>query len=432
MPFTGKLKTWLVLLWAVVGGLSATLPVSAVAQSRQPIAEVKLLSGESISGRLVSMTADRVELAAEKGSRKLALSEIEYISFSSASPEARTVPLVRLVDGSQFPVAQLSLNDNLLDCKLSETDRVKINSRNVVGLSWRDEEGTAESFETIFTATDRDADALIVYREEAFNAIEGVVRMLDSSEVEFSVGDRTAKVNLEKLQALTFYHAVKREFDQPIAVCKLLDGGTLNLRKLAFGGSDLPAKVELVTQAGVSFEVSPDRISRIQFGTPSTARLSDLLPTTNDWRPLLASPFVVEQLRAFRLAKRNVGFDDLPLTLEWHDGTSQKRQTRKTYRSGFAMSGGGKLAFAIDRQYKRFQAKVGFAPSAHPAGHVTVTVTADGVELYNQAVAKRTMNLPLQLDLDVTNCQRLVIEVGYADGQSVGDQIHLVDTYLSR
>lgn len=147
---------------------------------------------------------------------------------------------------------------------------------------------------------------------------------------------------------------------------------------------------------------------------------------------MIASPDVLEPLRKLHLARINESFDHEPLRLETLVQTPLPRKIIKTYNSGFAIAAGGRLAFRVDQTFQRCRGLVGFDPTADENGNATLRMLADGVELVNLPLVKAEMNQPVPFDIDIAGADRLVIEIDYRDGRSVGDQIHLVDLVLTK
>ena len=61
-----------------------------------------------------------------------------------------------------------------------------------------------------------------------------------------------------------------------------------------------------------------------------------------------------------------------------------------------------------------------------------VRILVDGKELYAQEFVKNEMTEPQPFEIDLVNVQRMIIEVDYADGRSIGDVIHLVNLTLQK
>ena len=57
---------------------------------------------------------------------------------------------------------------------------------------------------------------------------------------------------------------------------------------------------------------------------------------------------------------------------------------------------------------------------------------AGGKLLLQERLENKMMDRPLKLDLDINGAKRIVFELSYHDGRSVGDQVHLVDLKVSK
>jgi len=56
----------------------------------------------------------------------------------------------------------------------------------------------------------------------------------------------------------------------------------------------------------------------------------------------------------------------------------------------------------------------------------------DGKERYSQELVKKEMTEPQAFEIDLVDGQRMIIEIDYADGRSIGDVIHLVNPTLQK
>ena len=155
------------------------------------------------------------------------------------------------------------------------------------------------------------------------------------------------------------------------------------------------------------------------------------MPTTNDWEPLIASASLVERLRSLKLARLNESFTASPLSLRVFDEQNLLSPGRiQQFEHGVAIQGGGKIAFSLNGQYSRLTGLAGFSPEASLGGKVTLKIVADGKTAFEKSLVHRTMRGPERIDLDVEGVERIVLIVGYNDGRSTGDRIHLADLKL--
>ena len=133
-------------------------------------------------------------------------------------------------------------------------------------------------------------------------------------------------------------------------------------------------------------------------------------PTTNDWNALITSPAIVEKLRRLKIARINESFRGLPLALKFspNQGLSSASEVRQ-FDQGFAVQGGGKLAFSLGGRFQKLTGLVGFDPAANITGRVKFTVLLDGKPAVEQVLIHRKMKNPFQLDVEIKDAKRCLL-----------------------
>ena len=404
------------------------------------LARIQLADGSSASGEISSLSNRQIQVLTEEGIQSFKVSEVATIEFKRSPVDQKgTSDSVLLVDGSRIFVEEFQLINNTLSSK-SRSSVIQIPSRDIIAVltpSSTDASNQRQLLEFVKQSKTQ-ADGLVVLRDNDLRNVEGLVRSIDGETVEFTVADRTAKVKLSRLEAIIFFHAVKREFEPAPIRCQLVDGSEIAVREIRYpveGVQDesKPEKstVTLQTSAGPIFNVEISSIRKIDFGVNSTISLSDLQPATNDWRPLTPISSVNDLLRKLNVARFNRTYDEEALSLKFKKTSESRSDRLKTYNAGIAMVAGGKLTFRLNRKYQRIQGLVGFAPEVQTGGTVQLRLVGDGQELWKQELVRTKMKNPVSFDLDVSRTERLLIEVDYLDGRSAGDRIHLVDLALT-
>jgi len=231
------------------------------------------------------------------------------------------------------------------------------------------------------------------------------------------------------MDAILFYHAAGRELATPTCQIILTDASKAVVRRLSWKNQSCVATLVCGTELTIPLE----SISLLDFSLGRDEFLSQIEPSTNDWSALLTSSAVVEKLRRLKLARANESFKGLPLALKFspQQGLTFVSQTRQ-FEHGYAIQGGGKLAFSLGGRYRKLTGLVGFDPAANITGHVKFTLLVDGKPVLEQELVHRTMKNPIQLDFDIKDAKRVVFQVDYQDGRSTGDQLHLVNLKVSQ
>ena len=437
MLWRSQIRFELVLKFVSLGLLTLSLHVAANRLSAQtPTVEIRMLDGSKVVGTMVEATLDQVKLENETGAKAVAVEQVEAIAFpeSEAAQLSATAAQFYLLDGSSVFIDKYNYADRKIAATLTTGNEVSIPKGNVSSIVFAgDRNAIRKQVEQVKRDSDVVADTLIVLRNGEFNAIEGIVKGLNPKSVQFAIEEQSADVPIAKLSAITFFKAGKNDFSDPLATCVLSDTSRIKLRSFEL----LAKQLVLTSLTGETFNVEFNKVVSLEFNTTTAVPLTNLAPTTNDWEPLLAGQAIVEKLRQLRIARINQSFSGQPLSLmvprpdvEFEAGKT--RTVERVYDAGIAVQGGGRLAWRLEGDYQSLSGLVGFAPQASEFGWVKVRILVDGKELYAQEFVKNEMTEPQPFEIDLVNGQRMIIEVDYADGRSIGDVIHLVNLTLQK
>jgi len=335
----------------------------------------------------------------------------------------------QLLDGSSVFADKYKYVDGKIEATLSTGKVISISKRNVSSIVFAgDRETTHKQVRQIKQDADIAADTLVVIRSGEFNAIEGIVKGLDQDSVQFAIDDQSADVPISKLAAITFFKASKTDYSDPLATCVLSDSSRIKLRSFKLDAKHFA----LTSLTGDLFNVEFSKVVSLEFSSTESVPLSELPPSTNDWRPLLADSGIVGKLKQLRLARFDQSFNGQRLSLEFPRPPAEveagrSRTTTREFDSGIAIQGGGRLAWRLDGAYISLSGLLGFPPQASEFGAVRVRMLADGDVVFDQELSKKTMTEPESFEIDLADKRRLVIEIDYADDRSIGDLIHLVN-----
>ena len=434
-----------ILLFAFAVLPQIIFPASGFAQASS--VELKTTAGEITHGNIAVIETDSITIQSESDERTFSFEQIDSIDFGNTSqtpPESTT--LIELIDGSTIqaktPAKKSGTLNAMFQCGVQQAVQVNFVKSSRFKTYDNDLE-LSKQWREILEDDSLESDAIVVNRSGALSVVEGLVGDIDSENITFSIGDRTAEVALTKLDAILFFRAANRELAKPVCEIILPDQSRILARKLqssesTSGLNEKPKKAPLdsvvvTSVSGAKFNFATSSLSRINFQFGRSVYLSNLKPTTNDWVPLVTSSRIYEKLRTLKLARVNKSFSGRPLSLKIQNesGLSFEAQT-KQFENGFAIQGGGKLAFALKGQYEQLSGLVGFDPEANPSGDATFSIFVDGKIALEKRMVNQEMKNPIEIDLDVRDAKRIVFQVDYQDSRSVGDQLHLVDLKVSQ
>ena len=418
----------------------------AVVANRLP-AVVELTDGSSVKGYINSIGETDVELSVSQDSQgsqdsvdplNLSFKQITSLNFqnsnaraASTDQESQSQGVVSFVDGSQAYFGSIGILKGIATITTVAGVSIRANVSNLKTISFLGNESGSEQkkqWAKLLNETLPTSDAIVVSKNSTLQLIEGIVGDVSDQHLTFSIESRTAEVALEKIKGVVFYRA-EREFTEPTCLLTLTDASRFQIRKIALDRSNL----NLTSIGGLQFTIDANQLQRMDFSIGRSVYLSDLIPSTNTWTPLLASTNILEPLKALRIAKFNTDFRGQPLmiTNTPDSGLGYLVET-VAYEKGIAISGGGRVVFALNKQFKQLSGLVSFQPKAHPSSVVRFVVKTDGQTAISEAMKADEILQPIALDLDVSTTDRISFSVEYEDGRSAGDVLHLVDFKVSR
>ena len=422
-------------LAAVVIALLASSDV-ALSQSTGPTVQLQTAQGETVQGELLSIDSGSLDLQSSGEQMTASVDAIERVDFDQvADGEAllqSAAAIIQLSDGSELPVKTIESEGNEFRIKTVGEVEIQLAKNSVQRMMFfepANDDAMRQKWVDFLSTFEAASDAIVADKNENLQAIEGLVGDIAGGVVKFTMGERDVEVKTEKLVGVVFYRA-DREFPGTVCLVTLSDGTTLSAQQIVF----TDGLVNVVTRTGDRVVIAPEQTTSLDFSAGRAVYLSDLLPTTNDWKPLVASALSMEHLSRLRIARVNESFSRQPLQLRSlpEDGLDFLATT-ETYTKGFAINGGGRLSFTLNGQFKRLTALAGFDPEVESLpGVVKLLIEVDGQPLVSEVLENRTLQKPLPIDIDVVDAQRLVIRLDYHDGRPIGDRIHIVNAKVSR
>ena len=417
--------------WFALGCFWAAYSSNICAQENT--VQVSTVSGAIIEGVIRSGDAQSVTLQTGIELKKLPFEQLEAISFGVAGVlPSQPIVLIELMDGSMLNTKTVSILSRKLQIGLNSGGGLILDTRDVKSIRFKTYESQPEfgkQWQKILADNVRKSDAIVISRNRELGTIEGMVGDLIDGKLGFSIEARSARVPVSKLEAILFYHASGRESAAPVCEVILADNSRFFARELDWNGE----RLGITFACGATAEIPFKQLAKVNYSLGRTVYLSSIEPTTNDWQPLITSAAIFEDLRKMKLARPNQSFSGRPLTLAFHAETGASHLSEiKQFENGFAIQGGGKLAFQLGGQYENLSGHVGFDPYANASGNVLFRVLLDGKIVMQQELIHRLIKQPVEIDLNVHGVDRVVIQVQYNDGRSTGDQIHLVELKVTR
>ncbi len=389
------------------------------------------IDGKKRTVSLQKFNKDQVLVRGEKPEPvSIETRNIQSFRFSNK----KTVPgihEIRLIDGSSLRVDEVLIGDKKVTCRFLG-NVVTFSRRNVDWVAFdvaKRQSDITKQFNQVVEKKLKDGDRLLIARNGKIQPLDGVVRGADADSVQFQFGSRNADVKITKITGLKLYHASGRELDEKLCDVMAIDGSRLSIKTLSVG--DGKFNVDLLS--GDPIEIPANQVSNIDVGSARFAILSEMTPTSVRWSPLLASSSTIEALTLLNQPRFNKSFTGKPLSLifrrQLNNGLTASSE--KKYESGIAARAGSKIVYALGGTFEKLTGTVGFAPGAGTFGNLNLKIRGDGKVLFEQRLRAED-NKVYQLDIDITDVNRLIIDVEYLDGRAVGDELHFCDLKVSK
>ncbi|MEM7784444.1 MAG: hypothetical protein AAF623_13905 [Planctomycetota bacterium] len=295
------------LVFLPIVGLSLSgLGTVALAQS----IDIKVIDTDqkTISGTLDLWTEKSITIKDFNQSQQSVLTErIAQVLFPASSAKLkRAAAKVYLFNGTILVANQVELTERKAEIQLLTGKMISLNRKRILSIQFLETEQEPDlkaEFHEIAMQEGIDEDGLVLIRDQQLNLVEGIVKSLSDGTIQFSIGERTAPIPVNKIKGIVFYQATVEHSDEPNTSVSL----ELNDGSIIFGSKLEPNLdgLEIQLDSGESFRFQFTDIREILRSAENSVPLSKLKPTTNQWFPLLVVPKIETKLRKFRLAKSN-------------------------------------------------------------------------------------------------------------------------------
>jgi hypothetical protein len=412
--------------------------VAAVASaSASDTVRVVPLAGETIEGKLVSVSAATVSVAGPEGTQQIAATDLLAVEFSSPEEQVAKDPAIwiTLVDGSVLHAEGFTAADGRANITFAGGARATAPTRSITAVRYRAQDPTVASLWQALVDAPHTSDLIVVRKtstreveesgetqtvtETILDQLDGTLLGVTPESVSFEFGGDKLEVNREKIEGLIYFHPVRRELSVPI--CQLVDssGSRWSLRAVELQ----EGKLKATTVAGVTIELPLAAIAKLDYSVGNILELAELEPDSGASEPAvslqpgaMSTPFG----RLFKLGTRP------PL------GSDGFQIGGKRYARGISLHSPQTLVYRVPEGFRKLHAVVGIDDSTIAPGQFMLQILADGKELFRQEFSPDSPREPLPIRLDLAGVRRLSIVMDPADGQDIGDQLNLCEARLSK
>jgi len=402
-------------------GLQAATQVTAVT-----------VDGETTTGDLGTFTESNVEV----DGKSIALDDLLSLSpVRDDNPKTVTADVtIELLDGSTLFAAEYSVDDRNATIKLISGATVTLTTRSIRHVRLKkvgDVQALKEQWADI-VKQDVKSDLLVLRKKttkkvetdegesevtvEALDYLEGIVNDVSATTLSFEFQGNNIDVARGKVEGVVYYHPAGRELGDPVCNLETIHGSMIGAKEFKVTGES----VELITVAGAKTTLSFDSIKTFDFSSGKLAYLSDMEPERTVNTAWIVVPAIAAREERFNRPRTDRTFEGSPLQL---DG--------KKYRKGLAMQSRTTVAYRLGGKFGKFFATVGIDDDIGERGHVELVIRADSREIFRGFVAG-TDEEPLNLELDVSDVQRISILVDHGEGGNAGDHLLLCDARVKK
>ncbi|MCA9219339.1 MAG: NPCBM/NEW2 domain-containing protein [Planctomycetales bacterium] len=385
-------------------------------------AQIKPLSGPTVSGSLEQLAPEQIVLGTPAGPKSFRGADLFYLSLPDAKPVADFEPTVwlRLVDGSVIVGSSFTATSDAATVGLAGGQSLEIPTRQIHSVRFHSASNALT--EQWAEAVDKDVrgDRLVVRKSpESINYLEGLIAEVDAKVVNFRYEGSDVKAPRERLEGLVYFHALKPDFAAP--VCRVHDANGCVWQAKSFAASDQSVEVTCLSNVRVSLPLG--QIDKFDFSTGNLVFLSDLEPQTSEWTPWFASATLPEALSLMYSPKRDRSFANGPMLL-------RQQGDQVSYDKGLSLHSRTKLTYRLTGDHRKLVAQVGMDARVGSAGHVELTITGDNRELFKREITGADEAFPL--DVDISGVRRLEILVDYGKNMDLADHLNLCDAMLTQ
>lgn len=379
-------------------------------------AEVVTVDGRRIDRELVSVGREGITF--QVGDQRVAIAAEELVRWSHPA-RLKSQPQVLLADGTVLVAADdwtgrgsVQLDDETLTVVATLFDQVPVPRRYVTAVLMRPPLDTKERQRLADELRGVEARNDVVWLDGG-DRIAGTVAAIDGQGLAVVTESGDVRLRLEQVVAVAFNPQLVdvAPSDAPPLVVGLGDGSLLRAAELVADGENL-----MVTVVGGQRLIggTVDDIAYLQTdGNPAVAYLSDLEPADYRHVPYLDIDWPWQPDRNLLGGRLSASGND--------------------YLRGVAMHSAGRLTFAVDGTYRRFEAEVAMDDAAGRRGSVVFRVFVARNRQWQAAWASdvvRGGDPPVPVSIDIAGAEAITLVVDYADRGDELDHANWLDARL--
>jgi hypothetical protein len=375
-----------------------------LAQDKLPKVQISTVDGSEFELRLEGIGLDQnisspdlSELTVPEGFN---LSEIVQINFPmetglAAGDRTGNVRL-HLINGSRILVQSANLQDENLTFR-SFINSPPIPMEIVRAIVWSDGELVQQQLANPSNAE----DTVIVQTDAGDRMVSGLVKKIDTQNLEIEYQGQVRKINIGRVKALVLADlGLEKEYQTTFSV-NMSDGSLIKGEGVTLAQGALSVRLA----DGLELNFPQEQIRTIDITSDRLRYLSDLDPLEIQQRTLFT---LQRQWQRDRSVLQNA------LAIRNHQ-TGQLFEFKK----GLGTQAYTRLDFASRDNYQMLLATVGMAAETQGRGDCQMQVLGDGVELWSARI--KGTDAPRDIEVDIRGVSRVSLVVDFGESLDLSD-----------
>lgn len=390
-------------------------PAAVLAADAPRSVIVRTVEGESIEGKLVSLSlaegavlqsgGQRRTIGADGWIRLTPLTPAEPAENSSSDRPVDEVT-VRLSYGDRLVGRIVDSAKDALVIETADLGRVTVPLDDLASITTAQAGKAAHrNADSWFRRTAATADDAVLLTNG--DVVHGFITAIDAQGVTLDVSTGPATVPYRLVVALRTVHPPPKPITELRAAVQLRDTSVVTARRMEGNEQGL----ELSLRCGSTVHTRLDRASRIECVTPRWTWLSELRPLSVEQVPMLGLDWDHQR-------DRNVRGGPLVVAGE-------------TYHHGIGVHSRSVLVYELGGEYKEFVTAFGLDDDSGPYADVSVAILVDGrPRLQTSGVKRGALHPPIRLD--VARAGRIELVVDFGENGDLQDRFNWIEPALVR
>ena len=387
-------------------------------------ADLRLLSGKTITGELVGINGKEIVIKTSTGDVPTPLAQVLQLDLEPVAPAPKKevkVTDVELIDGSLLHCSSFVLKGKQAELTLLSGQAVKLPLEAIrYVLNDAEDEKNRKDWKERFVEEKRTSDLVAIRSAEGRSSrLKGTFGEADDEgktiQFDLNSGGNPRPLKLERVQGMLFLRQGSTLAD---VLCKVHDihQGLLMVAEVKMDDKGCT----ISTAAGVKIEYPLKLVSRFDFSRGKLTFLSDLEPVK------VVETSTEERIEHYRRDK-NLEDQKIHLRVPKDKGESEEKEFDK----GLALHSRTELEYDLKGEYNEFKALLGVDPKVGGTdGSTLVKLEADGKEIYSGTITRQ--DLAIAINRDIKGVSRLRILVSSGDLLDLGKHVNLALARVSK